>query len=38
VRASQMKDWLARAVSEGLISRLKNPTRYVANSGMLFPA
>jgi predicted Rossmann fold nucleotide-binding protein DprA/Smf involved in DNA uptake len=36
VRGSQMKDWLARAESEGFVTRLKNPTRYLANSGMLF--
>jgi predicted Rossmann fold nucleotide-binding protein DprA/Smf involved in DNA uptake len=36
VRAAQIKDWLARGVREGRITKLKKPVRYVAHSGTLF--
>jgi predicted Rossmann fold nucleotide-binding protein DprA/Smf involved in DNA uptake len=36
VRAAQVKDWLARGVREGRITKLKNPVLYVANSHTLF--
>lgn len=36
VRAVQMKDWLERGVSEGRITRLKKPVRYVASLPTLF--
>ena len=36
VRAPQIKDWLARGVREGRITKLKKPVRYVAHSPTLF--
>jgi len=36
VRALQIKDWVARGVREGRITKLKKPTRYVANPLTLF--
>jgi len=36
VRAPQLKDWLARGVREGRITKLKKPVRYVAHSPTLF--
>ena len=36
VRAPQMKDWLARAVADGRIEKLKNPVRYIAANPSLF--
>jgi len=36
VRAAQIKDWLARGVHEGRITKLKKPVRYVAHSHTLF--
>jgi predicted Rossmann fold nucleotide-binding protein DprA/Smf involved in DNA uptake len=36
VRASQIKDWLARGVREGRITKLKKPVLYVARSHTLF--
>ncbi len=36
VRALQIKDWLARGVREGRITKLKNPVRYVTPSHTLF--
>jgi predicted Rossmann fold nucleotide-binding protein DprA/Smf involved in DNA uptake len=36
VRPLQIKDWLARGVREGRITKLKNPVRYVAPSPDLF--
>ncbi len=36
VRAPQIKDWLARGVREGRITKLKKPVRYVAHSPALF--
>ena len=37
VRVPQIKDWLARGVREGRITKLKNPVRYVTRSHSLFP-
>ena len=36
VRAKQIKDWLARGVREGRITKLKKPVLYVAHSRTLF--
>lgn len=36
VRAPQIKDWLARGVREGRITKLKKPVRYVAHPPALF--
>lgn len=36
VRGVQIKDWLARAMNEGRIQRLRRPTRYVAEKLPLF--
>jgi hypothetical protein len=36
VRAPQIKDWLARGIREGCITKLKKPVRYVAHSPALF--
>jgi predicted Rossmann fold nucleotide-binding protein DprA/Smf involved in DNA uptake len=36
VRALQMKDWLARAVREGRVKKLKKPVRYLGHSPALF--
>lgn len=36
VRATQMKDWLDRAVREGRIQKLKKPIRYVAQTPTFF--
>lgn len=36
VRAAQIKEWLARGVSEGRITKQTNPVRYVARSRILF--
>jgi predicted Rossmann fold nucleotide-binding protein DprA/Smf involved in DNA uptake len=36
VRAAQIKDWLARGVREGRITKLKKPVRYVTHSHTLF--
>ncbi len=36
VRSLQIKDWLARGVREGRITKLKKPVRYVARSPALF--
>lgn len=36
VRATQIKDWLARSVREGRITKLKKPVLYVARSHTLF--
>lgn len=36
VRASQIKDWLARGVREGRVRKLKKPVGYVAHSPTLF--
>jgi hypothetical protein len=36
VRAAQIKDWLARGVCEGRITKQKRPVRYVAQSRTLF--
>jgi predicted Rossmann fold nucleotide-binding protein DprA/Smf involved in DNA uptake len=36
VRATQIKDWLARGVREGRIAKLKKPVLYVASSHTLF--
>jgi predicted Rossmann fold nucleotide-binding protein DprA/Smf involved in DNA uptake len=36
VRAAQIKDWLARGVREGRITKLKKPVLYVARSHTLF--
>ena len=37
VRAAQMKDWLDKAVREGIVKKLKKkPIQYVAGSPTLF--
>jgi predicted Rossmann fold nucleotide-binding protein DprA/Smf involved in DNA uptake len=36
VRVAQIKDWLARGVREGRITKLKKPVRYVRQSHTLF--
>jgi predicted Rossmann fold nucleotide-binding protein DprA/Smf involved in DNA uptake len=36
VRAPQIKDWLARGIREGRITKLKKPVRYLAHSRALF--
>ncbi|HEV2494941.1 MAG TPA: DNA-processing protein DprA [Terriglobia bacterium] len=36
VRVRQIKDWLARGVREGRITRLRKPVRYVAHTSTLF--
>lgn len=36
VRALQIKDWLARGVREGCVTKLKKPVRYLAQSPTLF--
>jgi hypothetical protein len=36
VRALQMKDWLARSVREGRVTKLKKPVRYLGQSPALF--
>lgn len=36
VRALQMRDWLARGLREGRITKLQRPVRYIAQSPTLF--
>src|SRR5208283_2199033 len=36
VRAPQIKDWLARGVRDGRITKLKKPVRFVAHAPALF--